>query len=63
MPTNEDYKEYKQGRYEAIEDCESHLLLAFCGLGSYREFEDLKYDVKMLLDVAKGIKRGIQDDE
>lgn len=61
MPINEDYKEYKQGLYEAIEDCESHLLLAVCDLGSYREFEDLKHDIQMLLDVAKGMKRELNN--
>lgn len=59
---NEEYQEYKQGLYEAIEDCESHLLLAVQDLGSYREFADLKYDIALILNEAKGMKKRMRDD-
>jgi len=59
---NEEYQEYKQGLYDAIDGCIGHLSIAVQELGNRREFEYLKHDIQMLLDEARRIKRGLQDE-
>ena len=58
---NEVWQEYLQELYDAIDGCVGHLSIAIQELGNHREFEDLKYDIQMIHEEAKRIKRGIEE--